>query len=368
MNNVKLITFAFIIKRISYALDTITTITIKNKRRASSKRGSCQLDTGTHIVMGFGLGALATLDPVVANSEITAQAVLIGTIIGSQAPDVDTILKIRNNAVYIRNHRGITHSIPAVLLWPILITLVISLFFPNSNIIHVWLWTFLAVFLHVFVDIFNAYGTQALRPITPRWVALGLINTFDPFIFGIHVVGLILWAFGANPGYTFIVIYCIMIGYYFARFKEQRMVKNAVQLKIRHTRKIILSPTMRYRKWKVAIMTEDKFYVARCTNGQIQIVDTFDRVPLPDHPAIDVAKKDKNLAAFLSFSPIYRFEIQEDKDFCEVKFIDLRYRSNGHYPFVAVVHLDNHLNITNSYTGWIFSEEKLRKKMKALPN
>ena len=30
-----------------------------------------------------------------------------------------------------------------------------------------------------------------------------IINTFDPFIFGIHVVGLILWGFGADPGYTF---------------------------------------------------------------------------------------------------------------------------------------------------------------------
>ena len=49
---------------------------------------------------------------------------------------------------------------------------------------------FLAVFLHVFVDIFNAYGTQALKTLFSKWVALGMINTFDPFIFGIHVVGL----------------------------------------------------------------------------------------------------------------------------------------------------------------------------------
>ena len=343
-------------------------ITYTNYRENFVKRGSRQLDTGTHIVMGFGLGALATLDPVVANSAVTTQAVLIGTIIGSQAPDVDTVLKMRNNAIYIRNHRGITHSIPAVLLWPILITFVISAFLPSSNFLHLWLWTFLAVFIHVFVDIFNAYGTQALRPLTPRWVALGLINTFDPFIFGIHVFGLILWAFGANPGYTFIVVYLVMVGYYLARWREQRMVKKAVRLKIRHTRKILLSPTMRYRKWKVAVLTKDKFYVARCINGEIKIVDTFDRVPLPDHPAIDVAKKDKNLAAFLSFSPIYRFEIDEGEDYYEVKFIDLRYRSNGHYPFVAVVRMDNDLNITNSYTGWIFSEEKLRKKLKVLPN
>ena len=34
-----------------------------------------------------------------------------------------------------------------------------------------------------FVDIFNSYGTQALRPISNKWIQLGVINTFDPIIF-----------------------------------------------------------------------------------------------------------------------------------------------------------------------------------------
>lgn len=325
------------------------------------------MDTATHVVMGIGLGALATLDPVVASNPITAQAIMFGTIIGSQAPDIDTVLKMRNNAIYIRNHRGRTHSIPAVLLWPVLITFVLYAIFPESNLLHLWLWTFAAVFIHVFVDIFNAYGTQALRPLTSKWIALGVINTFDPFIFGIHVAGLLLWTFGAHPGYTFLIVYIVMVFYYLARFREQRRVKLAVQLKIPGARKIILSPTLRYHKWKVAVITEQYYYVALSQNGHITIFDKFDRVPLPDHPAIDIAKHDKNLSAFLSFSPVYRFEIDESDYHYEVKFIDLRYRSNGHYPFVAVVHLDRNLTITNSYTGWVFSEEKLRKKLKVAP-
>ena len=47
------------------------------------------------------------------------------------------------------------------------------------------MWAQLAVFLHVFVDIFNSYGTQALRPISNKWIQLGVINTFDPIIFNI---------------------------------------------------------------------------------------------------------------------------------------------------------------------------------------
>ncbi|RDI37166.1 metal-dependent hydrolase [Falsibacillus pallidus] len=321
------------------------------------------MDTGTHVVMGFALGGLATLDPVVAEHTATAHSVLIGTIIGSQIPDIDTVLKLRNNAVYIRNHRGITHSIPAVMLWPLAIIAVIYPLMPQANLLHLWLWTFFAVFLHVFVDIFNAYGTQALRPFSSRWVALGIINTFDPFIFIMHVIGLILWGFGADPGITFALIYVILIGYYLRRIYAHHSLKKAIKKRIPTAETIIVSPTMRFHQWRIAVKTRDSFYVARGHQRSITVLDEFKRIPIPDTDVINAAKKDKNLSAFLHFSPVFRWEVDEYDDYYEVRFIDLRYRSNGHYPFVAVVQLDLDLNITGSYTGWIFSKEKLRKKL-----
>lgn len=321
------------------------------------------MDTGTHFVMGIALGGLATLDPVIAQDPITFSAVMAGTVLGSQAPDIDTVLKLKNNAVYIRNHRGITHSIPAVFLWPLLISGTLFLIMPEANYLHLWLWTFLAVFLHVFVDIFNAYGTQALRPISSNWVALGVINTFDPFIFGIHVGGLILWGYGFSPGYLFLTMYVILVLYYLARFRERAFVKRAVRQQIPGARKILLSPTMSYHRWRIAVIAEKHYYVARADRGYVTILDTFNRIPLPESEILEAAKHDINLAAFLSFSPVYRWEIEQTEDYYEVRFIDLRYRSNGYYPFVAVVHLDDDLNILNSFTGWIFSEAKLKKKL-----
>jgi inner membrane protein len=326
------------------------------------------LDTGTHVVMGFALGGLATLDPVVAETTATSQSVLIAAIIGSQIPDIDTILKLKNNAVYIRNHRGATHSIPAVLLWPLVILACLYPFYPEANLFHLWIWTFLAVFLHVFVDIFNAYGTQAIRPISSKWVALGIINTFDPIIFGLHVIGLILWGIGFDPGYTFLVIYAILVCYYLLRVLTQRAVKSAVRRKIPDAEKIIISPTIRFFQWRLAVITKEHFYVARAYKNSIAIFDKYKRIKVPSLPMIEEAKKDKNLAAFLSFSPVYRWEIKEYEEHYEVKFIDLRYRSNGHYPFVAIVQLDSEHNIVSSYTGWIFSEEALRKKLEIIPD
>lgn len=326
------------------------------------------MDTATHVVMGIAIGGLATLDPVVAESAVNTHSVLAAAIIGSQIPDIDTFLKLRNNAVYIRNHRGVTHSIPAVLFWPVLVTLFVYFFFPQTNILHLWIWSFVAVFLHVFVDIFNAYGTQALRPFSYKWVALGIINTFDPIIFGIHIVGIIIWVFGGHPGYTFLIMYVIIAFYYVLRFIMQRTVRSAILKTIVDAEQIIIAPTMRFNQWRIAVTTKECFFVGRAFKRSVTIFDKFKRVPVPKTPIIEAAKEDANISAFLSFSPVYRWEISEYDDYLEVRFIDLRYRSNGHYPFVAIVQMDLDLNIISSYTGWIFSEEKLRKKLSVLPD
>jgi inner membrane protein len=327
-------------------------------------KGDEAMDTGTHIVMGIALGGLAMADPVVASHPATATAVIAGTIIGSQIPDIDTVLKLRSNAIYIRHHRGATHSIPAVLLWPILLTAAIGFAFPSADLLHLWMWTFLAVFLHVFVDIFNSYGTQALRPISNRWVALGVINTFDPIIFGLHLVALMFWAFGSNPVWTMTILYLVLVFYYVVRFAVQSAVKHAVRNTIPGTTNIIVAPTIRFFEWRVAADTDRHHYVGRAYGRSINIYDKFEKLALPESNRLfQTALKDKNLSAFVSFSPLYRWEINEYGKIYEVRLIDLRYRSNDYYPFVAVAHLDENYKVVNSYTGWIFSEDKLRKKL-----
>ncbi|AQQ52495.1 metal-dependent hydrolase [Planococcus lenghuensis] len=326
------------------------------------------MDTGTHIVMGIALGGLALVDPAVASHPATATAVMAGTIIGSQAPDIDTVLKLRNNAIYIRHHRGATHSIPAVLLWPLLIAGVIFLFEPEADLLHLWLWTFLAVFVHVFVDIFNSYGTQALRPFSEKWVALGVINTFDPILFGMHVIALLIWFFGADPVWTISILYIIAVFYYVLRFAVQYAVKRAVKSTIPDAEEIIVAPTLRFLQWRIAAVSKNHYYVGRAYGRSITLYDKFHKKPIPQSPLVEAALEDHNMAAFLSFSPIYRWEIRKVDDLYEMRLIDLRYRSNDYYPFVAVATLNDEYEVISSYTGWIFSEDKLQKKLDFLPD
>ncbi|SFP56963.1 metal-dependent hydrolase [Salibacterium halotolerans] len=322
------------------------------------------MDTATHVVMGVGIGALAALDPVVSETPSSMQTVMAAVIIGSQAPDFDTVLKLKNNAVYIRYHRGPTHSIPAVLLWPLAVAGTVFAFSPEVSFLHLWMWTFLAVFLHVFVDIFNAYGTQALSPFDKRWVALGVINIFDPLIFFAHIFAFILWRYGAPPGITMILLYTGLIFYYTWRIIARNKVLQLAQQFHPGATHFFISPTFNWYKWHLVIRTTDRLHVTEVRNARLRYLESYPFEPIPDDTVINKAREDRNLAAFLSFSPTYRWIVHEHENGWEVTFIDLRYRSKGWYPFVAVVRLNQDLSIHSSYTGWIYSDDTLEKKLK----
>jgi inner membrane protein len=334
-----------------------------------SKEDWPYMDTATHFVMGVTIGGLATLDPAIATSTTSVQGVMIATIVASQIPDIDTVLKLRNNAKYIRNHRGITHSIPAVIFWSILVSQLIALFFPSIPSFHLWLWTLVAVVIHVTTDVFNAYGTQALRPFSHKWIALGVINTFDPVIFFLHAIASFFILFRIEVGNVALTAYILTIAYYTIRIFQRQRIINTIYTKFPSVEHISISPCLYLRHYHVAIVTHDSYYVGTYSNNKIVVLDTFERLPIPNNAMIQTARKDENIAAFLSFSPIYRWDIFEYNDSYEVRFIDLRYRTkDSHYPFVAIVHLDKKLCILNSYTGWIFSEEKLKKKLDLAAN
>src|SRR5690625_24553 len=254
------------------------------------------MDTGTHIVMGVALGGLATLFPLLRTYHILFNVVFIGSIIGSQAPDFDTFIKLKNNATYIRHLRCITHSIPAIIIWGILIASIIHMFVPHVNFLHLWAWTFIAVILHVLVDVFNAYGTQVLRPFSNRWVAYGFINTFDPYIFFMHIAGIVAWFLGANPGYTWSIIYVVLLLYYIKRYMDKREIVQMINDYYQEIEQVVTSPTVKQNNWRVAITTTDHFYVGTVDNGHIQIDDKFDRISLPNTPLMQKAQHDKNIS------------------------------------------------------------------------
>ncbi|PYI50795.1 metal-dependent hydrolase [Paenibacillus flagellatus] len=323
------------------------------------------MDTGTHLVVGLGLAGLAYVDPAVASDPALATAVLIGTVLGSQAPDSDGLLRFRSNAAYIRNHRGKSHSLPAVAIWTVLITLVLAVLFRGVSVVHLGLWVFIAVALHVFSDLFNTYGTQAFRPITDKWISWNIIHIFDPIIFSTHLIAIFLWSVRlAPPAQLFLTLYGLLAIYYAWRTLVHANVSARLKLQDPHYQPdhtYILIPTIHLYVWNVVKRTKpDHYTIGEFRGGKLRWVD---QVRCEQHPAIDASKEHPDVQAFLYFTSTACAEAKEHSWGYEVRWTDVRYRHRKQYPFVAVVLMDKQFRPIDSYVGWR-SEGRVEKKLK----
>jgi inner membrane protein len=323
------------------------------------------MDTGTHLVVGLGLAGLAYIDPVVATDPHVSTAVLAGTVLGSQIPDSDTLFRLKSNAAYIRNHRGGSHSLPAVVIWTLLITCLLAVIFGPLPIWHVAFWVFIAVGFHVFSDCFNTYGTQAARPITKKWVSWNIIHIFDPFIFGSHLAAILLWSLHLLPPQViFPWLYAVIALYYVWRtlvhhFEQRRL--PLLDPDYLDGDRYHLIPTVNWNIWTVVKRREDgTFAVGDQRHGVLRWVEN---IRCATHPAVESSKSHPDVKAFLYFSSFACAEVRQHHWGYEVRWADIRYRHRKQYPFVAVVMMDADMRPLDSYVGWL-SESRLEKRLR----
>jgi len=322
------------------------------------------MDTGTHFVFGLGLGGLAMIDPVISSHPYGPVAILIGTIAGSNAPDLDGLLRFKSNADYIKNHRGLSHSFPAIAAWATLITACLSLLFRGIPWWHIGFWVLLAVVVHVFVDLFNSYGTQAYRPVSRQWVAWNIIHIFDPFIFSAHLLAIVLWISGiADPRIVFPVLYGVLAIYYGWRTLVHRRLSRKIieqDPDRKEGDKYTLLPTISLYRWNVVRLSKDSTYgVGEWDHGVLRWVDVM---KCDDHPAVEASKQHRDVQAFLGITPFPCGHVKLQSWGYEVRWVDIRYRYRRQYPFVAVVLMDLSYAPLQSYVGWL-SDERLEKRL-----
>lgn len=323
------------------------------------------MDTGTHFVMGIGLYGLAHLDPSVTSNSEMLFATLLGTVIGSQAPDTDTLYRLKGNAAYVRNHRGWTHSLPMILIWPTLIAGILFLFIPQVNVITLWLWTCLAVFIHIFIDCFNAYGTQALRPFRTTWISLNVINIFDPIIFSLHLLGFAFWVlFPTDEGTIFAIVYALLIVYIAWRSWVHSQIVTWAKRQIAQPGNYTIIPTYRLNRWNLIVEMQDSVRIGEIERRQLEWTGNISRKD-ETHPATIQSKQSSAVASFLSFTSYGYPQVTSYEHGYEVKWLDVRYHHKKQFPFVAVAHLDHDYNIIHSFVGWL-SDKRTQKKAENL--
>lgn len=320
------------------------------------------MDTGTHFVMGIGLAGLAQIDPVVASSPTLGGAVLLATVLGSQAPDLDTVLRLGGTSLYVRNHRGASHSLPYLLMYMLLIPLCISFLFIGISFSHLLLWTGIAVGVHVLTDLLNSYGTQAFRPFTDKWISWNVLHIFDIVIFSLHIIGIVLWILGAPAGITFALIYVLLILYTVWRIEYKAKIKEQIFTTSSGEGEIHLFPTRNPLEWNFIVYNEHDIQLGEVKRGNIHVTETLPRVDTT-HSAIEAAKQHRDIQNFLYFSRYAYIEVYDTDFGYEVRMIDLRYRKKKNFPLLATIYLNQRLEAIDCYVGWK-QEQKVSKKLR----
>jgi inner membrane protein len=146
------------------------------------------MDSLTHIAVGACIGEL------VAGKKLGKKAMLLGAL-GQSIPDIDFVAGYwMSTAADLLAHRGFTHSILFAMLITIALAIVSArLWKKNKLTIQQWLlfWGVQLV-MHLFLDIFNVYGTGLFEPFSHYRVSLNTFFVLDPLFSIWPVIGLIL--------------------------------------------------------------------------------------------------------------------------------------------------------------------------------
>ena len=159
------------------------------------------MDSITHIVLGAAIGEL------LAGRTLGKKALLIGAVANS-LPDIDFVASFwLPTARDVWAHRGITHSFLFVAVMTPLLTFLAKRALPkkgppagaatnNPMTRKRWLLFFgIELFVHIFIDAFNAYGTGWFEPFSHQRISFHVLFVADPFYsiwLGIAFVALLI--------------------------------------------------------------------------------------------------------------------------------------------------------------------------------
>jgi len=165
------------------------------------------VDPITHAISG------AVLARALPRQRLPTAAVLF-LVIMTMLPDIDFILRLFSERLYLTYHRSITHSI---LLLPIWVWLCYSLVPRRRRQYPVMPWLIAAAFgLHILFDLITSYGTMILAPFSDMRFTGDLIFIIDPFFTLILLLPLLFALLWPNKGRRLCILAFVGIAAYLA--------------------------------------------------------------------------------------------------------------------------------------------------------
>ncbi len=305
--------------------------------------GVFNLDPLTHGVIGLAISTFSGT-PVDMTNPIT-----LGCSIGAMAPDIDVVTKfIWDDSVYLKHHRGFSHTFPALLGLSGMITGLLHLLFPESAVMGIFLWTLIGALSHTLFDILNSYGAR-LIPFVKKKFKLNLLMLYDPVV---TLLALVLIFKSQKNSVVYGASAVIFIVYLFARHLMRKRARKIIENNFAHGYKIIsvdvLPALMAFHKWNFVVST-NSHNIAGQVNILNRRIETRKKLRREDKDLVKVFMGSNAGQYFTKLSPNYHVSMKNDEGRIILEGTDLRYFMKDNFMHHATVVIDENLNIIESF-------------------
>lgn len=326
------------------------------------------MDSLTHVVIGAAVGEV-TLGKKVGN-----KALLWGAIAGS-IPDLDVLITPffePVKALFV--HRGFSHSLLFCLIVSSLLAWLIRSINRDEKVSYFeWLrLSLLAILGHLFIDIFNTYGTALLEPFNSKrfsYDTIGIVDLFFTFPLLLSVIVILFYKYINRNRRVIVWIalsYSILyLGFtILTRIRVEKVIKSQMVHQQMEYKSYRLSPApLTNFLWMVAVEQDDGFL-----SGYYSIFDNKKVIDLVYTP------RKTELLGNLSSNPKIHDLIRFTKEYYVVDTVngslwmyDLRYGSlgfNDPKPWVfsfGITQTQNGVEVSRSHPSRKMSLENVKE-------
>ncbi|MDQ2086081.1 metal-dependent hydrolase [Herbivorax sp. ANBcel31] len=295
------------------------------------------MDPITHGVIGM------TLSKVTGNEISVTDAATAAVVVGSVFPDIDIVFQKWGDCSYLKNHRGVTHSIIGLLTSSVFIAFLLNSFYSNASFMSLVFWALLGGISHTFFDLFNSYGAKLLWPFINKKYSFGLLLVFDP-IFLISMLGYIFTSGVVQK--VFIISFLV---YLLSRVVMRMCVFKHLKKKFKKgSEEIFLVPAMTgLFRWHF-ILEEDTcsiFGEKNIFRRNIKIIEKLNKI---QDELLETVSDSSVGKFFAEFTPVFHVNRQLIGGITRYTFIDMRYYMRNDFLHHAILEVDKSGRIITS--------------------
>ncbi|MDH8678338.1 metal-dependent hydrolase [Fusibacter bizertensis] len=307
------------------------------------------MDPLTHGLVGVAISAFSGTAVSIDNP------LTIGAMLGAMSPDLDFVIRLfKDDAAYLEHHRGLSHSIPFLVGFSTIITIMLSqMGFVGFNFLTTLLWTFIGALSHTGLDILNSYGAKLFR----KKRKANILTLYDPVI---SIVGICLIINGTNTMYE-LITGVLIIGIYLlmrniSRHNALVTLESYFSKQYKQTDVFVMPSLKAFYKWDFVAHTEthnivgqfNPWWLMAKTEKRIKIQHMMELV---DTTYYDLFKSTAVGEIFTRFSPNLHINVTRDElnNQYILRATDLRYFVKKSFMHHATLVLDQDMQFISSY-------------------